>query len=903
VASPRTALAAVVRQELATARGTARAVLAAAESARNEAQRRRRLVRDAYSTCMAQLADARDHARLDILRRFHREATSLSGNVESLAAICASGAAGASWPAWGPTEPERGARPGLLRIGMIAYDQPPAPGQPPSGRRTALPALVPLLDHAHLDLSGEQSTVDGIIAGLLLRTLGITRPGEVRVTVFDPEHLGGTLAGFAPLGSADLLSFVGPGGLGRLLDDLVEQIRRINESVLAGEYASLAELTAATAGRRPEPWRVVVLLADPASVHDLTGTQQAQLDRIVRTGVACGVHLLVRGLPLAEHAGVHRIEVRGDTATCDSTGDLPIRLDPPPPADRVAMFCRSVADRLRAGPPPAHFSDLEPEKLWTGSSADRLVAPIGDSTNGALVEVTLGDDPPHALVGGPSGSGKTNLVYAWLGALASRYGPDELALYLLDFKEGVSFARFAPSERDPSWLPQVRLAGVNVNGDREFGLAMLRHLGEELRRRAQAAKRFEASKLAELRAEDPDGHWPRIVAVIDEFQVLLTGRDPVAEEAVVLLEDLARRGRSQGIHLVLASQDVSGIEALWGRPGLIGQFTLRIALPKARRILAEQNLAADVIPRFHAVVNADSGVAGANRVVRLPDAGDRVAWRQLQTRLWQARPADLAAPRLFDGDAVPRLPARYRPGVAPVDVPVGSSPGAVLGERIDVESRPALLRLGRMPGRNLAVLGNRTDEACDVLAAAALSLATQGPARFSIACLDQDARPAANRLAEELPDALSYDADGVVGLLAELAGELEEPAAVPHYLIGYAFDAVAGRLAARPAPGKPSGHEHLRAVLARGPEQRLHLLGWWRSVARLRDDLGGIGARFDTIGAWVALDVHGTDLSPLSPQPGGPSWYPRTRRALFFDRSVHRSPEVIIPYEVNSDHT
>jgi hypothetical protein len=74
-------------------------------------------------------------------------------------------------------------------------------------------------------------------------------------------------------------------------------------------------------------------------------------------------------------------------------------------------------------------------------------------------------------------------------------------------------------------------------------------------------------------------------------------------------------------------------------------------------------------------------------------------------------------------------------------------------------------------------------------------------------------------------------------------------------------------------------------------------------VARLRDDLGGVAARFDTIGAWVALDVQGAELSPLSPRPGGPLWYPRVRRALFFDRSVHRTPEVIIPYEVNSDHT
>ncbi len=907
VGSPRNALVAVVRQELATARGTARAVLAAAESARNEAQRRRRLVRDAYATCMAQLADARDAARLDILRRFHHEAASLSGTVESIAADCASGAAGASWPAWAPTEPDRGGRPGLLRFGLIAYDPAAAPGAAPNARPTMLPALVPLLDEAHLELTGEQSTVDAIIAGLLLRTLGISRPGDVQVTVFDPEHLGGTLAGFAPLGSVDLLTFVGPGGLGRLLDDLVEHIRRINESVLAGEYASLAELTAATAGRRPEPWRVVVLLADAASAEDLSTAQRAQLDRIVRTGVACGVHLIARGLPLPERPAVQRIVVDGTSATCDTTGDLPIRVDPPPPTERVTAYCRSVADRLRAGPPPARFADLEPVTCWTGSSADRLSAPIGDSTDGSLIEVVLGDDPPHALIGGPSGSGKTNLVYAWLGSLATRYGPEELALYLLDFKEGVSFARFVPGPRDPSWLPQVRLAGVNVNGDREFGLAMLRHLGEELRRRAQAAKRFGASKLAELRVEDPDGHWPRLVAVIDEFQVLLTGRDAVADEAVTLLEDLARRGRSQGIHLILASQDVSGIEALWGRSGLISQFTLRIALPKARRVLAEHNLAADVIPRFHAVVNADSGMPGANRVVRLPDAGDRTAWRQLQTRLWKARPDYLAPPRLFDGDAVPRLPDRYRPGLGSplpdATADVGSSPGAVLGERIDVESRPALLRLGRMPGRNLAVLGNRTDEACDVLAAAALSLANQGPARFSIACLDPAAQPAANRLAAELPTAACYDADGILDLLAALADELEQPAPVPHYLIGYAFDAAAGRLAAKPGAGRPSGHEQLRAVLARGPEQRLHLLGWWRSVSRLRDDLGGIGARFDTIGAWVALDVHGPDLSPLSPQPGGPAWYPRTRRALYFDRSVHRCPEVIIPYEVNSDHT
>ena len=864
----RNALVAAVRQELAEARGAARAVLAAAESARGEAQLRRRLVRDAYATCLNQLAEARDTARRDIEHRYQAEAARLAGNVRHVAALSAAGAAGLPWRMWSPTEPEPGTRPGLLRIGTLGVED-----------AVALPGLIPLLDAAHLALTGPPDTVDGVLTGLLLRALGSTRPGEVQLTVYDPEHLGGALAPFAPLG----ISFVGPGGLGGLLDGLVEHICRVNETVLAGEHSCLADLIAAGTGPRPEPWQVVVLLADQATAAELTGAQRAQLDRIVRTGVACGVHLVVRGLELADHPTVRRIAVREQTATCDLTGDLEIRLDPPPPADRVAAFCRATAERLRAGPPPARMSDLEPAKLWSESSTHGLIAPIGDSTDGdgVLIEVPLGDDPPHALIGGPSGSGKTNLLYAWLAALATRYGPEELALYLLDFKEGVSFARFVPGPRDSSWLPQVRLAGINVNSDREFGLAMLRHLSEELRTRAQAAKRHDAAKLSELRAEDPHGHWPRIVAVIDEFQVLLAGRDAVADEAVTLLEDLARRGRSQGIHLILASQDVSGIEALWGRSGLIGQFTLRIALPKARRILADDNLAAAVIPRHHAVVNAESGAAGANLVVRLPDAGDRNAWRGLQRRLWRARPAGCEQPRLFDGDAVPRLPDACRPAgpVPDADAPVGSSPGAVLGERIDVAARPARLRLGRMPGRNLAVLGTRLDEACDVLAAAALSLAAQGPAHFSVLCLDPDAGRPAARLVAELPSADWYDDVADVPVLDR-----------PHYVLGYALDAIR-------AP------EKLRRLLTDGPEQRTHVLGWWRSVARMRDSLGGPGARLDAIGAWVALDVQGADLAPLHPQPGGPVWYPRRRRGLFFDRSVHRTPEVIIPYEVNSDHT
>ncbi|MFI7070995.1 FtsK/SpoIIIE domain-containing protein [Micromonospora sediminicola] len=886
MADVRAQLVTRVRGMLSDALGATRTRLTAAEAELAAGRDRLARTRRAAAAVPDRVGAARDRRLAEIDARHTARLAELARRAAAAAGREAPGAASVPWDRWQPTPAGRAEPPGAVRIGTVRLT-----GADP------VPALVPLLDAGHVHLAGgDPAGLAAVVPALLLRAVGRADPGGVRLHGYDPEHLGGGLAGFAPLGTAGLLTFVGPGGLSRLLDDLVEQIRRINATVLAGEYASLRELAAAT-GRRPEPWRVAVLLGG----DELSRHERGQLDRVVRTGAACGVHLVVRGIDLPDDRTVTRIVVDPDDARI---AGLPVVLDAPPPAALVTETCRAVASRVAAGPPPTPFTDLlpPPDDYWREDSAHGLSAPIGEGPHGRPVLLTLGDYPPHALIGGPSGTGKTNLIFAWIGALAARYSPAELEFYLLDFKEGVSFARFAQGRRDPSWLPHMRLVGINVNTDREFGLALLRFLAEELRRRADAAKKHEVTKLAELRAVDPTGHWPRIVAVVDEFQALLAGRDVVAREAADLLEDLARRGRSQGIHLVLASQDVRGIEALWGRPALVAQFTLRIALPKALRILAERNDAAQSLPRHHAVVNAESGLAEGNEVARIPSASDWETWSELQHRLWRMRPQDASPARLFDGDAIPRLTEApdFRALTAP-EQGVPRNPVALLGEIIDVQSRSAALRLPRAPGRNLAVLGTRVDEACAVLDAAARSLARQyrpGTARFSIACLDPDADPAARALYEDLAgDASWYDEETVAELMAEVGDGLGAPGAArtPHFLLLFAVDAAAGALAGK--AGTRTGLEQLRRILHDGPERRTHVLAWWRGVARMRVDLGGAGARTDQIGAWVALDVQGGELSAsLYPGSGGPDWYPRPWRGLYFDRAVHRTGQVIIPY-------
>ncbi|HEX4703638.1 MAG TPA: FtsK/SpoIIIE domain-containing protein [Pseudonocardiaceae bacterium] len=817
---------------------------------------------------------------------------------------CAPGAAGEPWQTWLGrigTADGTGALPELWRIGTAVADQAP--------ERVPFPVAVPLLDSAHVQVSTTPETRaagEALVEALLLRVLSYLQPGLAHVHVWDTGQLTGSLPGLYPLTRAGLLTVHDPARPEELLDELSEHVRRVHTGVLAGGDTSIGAVSG-RAGRRTEPWRLAVLFGDRQALkNDL----QQRLQRIARNGLPAGVQLIVVDVPLTVNSPMETVTfIDEHVARCSMSGPVAtFTPDEPLPRAAVPGACAVIAEDLQGRRSRVcTFADLLPEPLWQQRSAAGLGATIGWHEE-LPVDVVLGDSSPHALVGGPSGSGKTNFLYMLLGGLAARYSPDELELYLLDFKEGVSFAQFAPGRRDPSWLPHARLVGVNVNADREFGVALLKFLADTMRYRADAAKQYEVTKLEELRAEDPGGRWPRIVAVIDEFQYLFAERDAVATNAARLLEDVARRGRSQGIHLVLASQDVSGIEAFWGKPAIFEQFILRIALPKARRVLVELNDAAVELPRWHAVVNHESGVRHGNQTARIPDATSRGTFDELQRRLFRLG-TSLPPPRLFDGSHVPALAdtpdyraLRPRPGV----------PSALLGQIIDVAGSAAATTLSGAPGSNLAVIGSTVAEAASVLGAAALSVARQhipDAARFTLCPLVGDATAPVAELAQRLRlaghDVDVIERDELRMLIAELALTLtaaRSGAAAdvfrPHYVFCYGVDAAHALLEAKDPAMPVSGLEHLRTVLRHGPEHHTHVFGWWRGVGRLKASLP-IGSVED-IGPWVAFDVQGQELSVLAPGQVIP-WSPRPGRGLFFDRFADSRPQVIIPFDIDKD--
>ncbi|MET8836245.1 FtsK/SpoIIIE domain-containing protein [Micromonospora sp. NPDC004540] len=773
------------------------------------------------------------------------------------------------------------------------------------------PVLVPLGAGAHLaiDTDARDPRVGELLRALVVRLLAAAPAGTVRVAGIDPAAFGAAFLPLRPLLDA--------GVLGPAATTVAETTALLDA---AERHARSAQAAV------PEDRELLLLVAASAPAP----RELARLAALTHAGPAAAVCVLLAGHPAAGPGEApplgattqlrlnERYALVGDPPgrpfSADGSGlAAPVVLDGDPSHAAVTALARRLAEAARRAT-AVTFADLLPARRWAESSGAGLRTvlgragrqlPLGASDAaprpGAVgrepVTVAFDDATPHWLVGGRTGAGKTVFLLDVLYGLAARYSPAELQLLLLDFKEGVSFTEFVPTERDPSWLPHARAVGIE--SDREYGVAVLRELRAELTRRADLLKRHGVSKLADL---PPNARPPRIVTVVDEFHVLFAGNDPLARQAVDLLEELARKGRSYGLHLVLASQSTTGIEALYGRAeAIFGQFPLRVALPGGGGVLDPLNDAAKTLTLGTAVVNTAGGTAGADTEVHFPDAHAAAAeLAALRHELFAARPAGARPPAVFRGYETPRLAddptwAGLAPGTEP--------PLALVGRTVDVAGSTAAFRLDAAPGRHLAVVGTAAAGA-DVLRSATLGLARQhapATARFLFAPLAPGTTETADDLAMTLAatghPVRRLDAAALRAHLAELAGA-PDPGAGRTYLVVFGMDAAAGALAATDPETFRSGHDDLRAVLRQGPGHGVHVLGWWRGLRRLAEDLGGSQNR-DDVACLVALNVPAADLG-LHLGAHDLGYAPRDGRALLVDRHEHRTA-LVVPYAADGD--
>ena len=232
----------------------------------------------------------------------------------------------------------------------------------------------------------------------------------------------------------------------------------------------------------------------------------------------------------------------------------PLRLSPESAAAGTPLAGPvDFAEQLGIEDPAA----LDLRRLWAPRRGDQsfLRVPIGAGDTHQPVLLDLKESAelgmgPHGLCVGATGSGKSELLRTLVLALAATHPPEDLAMVLVDYKGG---ATFAPLAR----LPHI--AGTITNLEHRGGLAERVHasLAGEVERRQRVLRDAgdlpDIATYATARAERPDlPPLPHLLVIIDEFGELLTA----SPEFIDLLLSIGRIGRSIGVHLLLASQRI-----------------------------------------------------------------------------------------------------------------------------------------------------------------------------------------------------------------------------------------------------------------------------------------------------------------------------------------------------------
>ncbi len=339
--------------------------------------------------------------------------------------------------------------------------------------------------------------------------------------------------------------------------------------------------------------RLLVVVPDAGSVSE------ASLTRILSEGDQLGISVVVGADAVERMAGEVRqiahvtrgalIDARSGVST-EQIAFEGVTAQQAENAARLLAPLRDVTKRSAAGEIPESVLLLDLLDLvdcgtsditarWDATRGSRgLGADIGVSGAG-VHHLDLRVHGPHGLVAGTTGAGKSELLQSIVAALAATHSPTRLNFVLIDYKGGAAF-------KDCVELPHT--VGFFTDLDAHLALRALTSLNAELKKREHVLAEFGAKDLMELEEINPDKAPANLLIVFDEFAFLKR----TVPEFVVGVIDIAQRGRSLGVHLLLATQRPSGVVD----ENIRANTNLRIALR-----VADERDSEDVIERPDAV--------------------------------------------------------------------------------------------------------------------------------------------------------------------------------------------------------------------------------------------------------------------------------------------------------------
>lgn len=454
-----------------------------------------------------------------------------------------------------------------------------------------VPVVARLRECGGVGVAGQQQVADQLTYSIVAQLAGLHSPAELVIAAaMSPESrdrweflkwLPHSTSEFTPLAADHLaMSPVGNAKLVAALEDLIDARSEVRRDDTA-----------------PPPLPVVIVVVDDAAPID-----RSRMVQVAERGPAQGIHVVwcapsVERLPAAcrTFLAVDPNTMVGTVGFVQAGTEVrPIELEPidAVTASRVA---RALAPVVDGGAVLEDQSDLPrsvsfvamlghdvadgPDDIverWKGSNSlppepgaarlrrdNHLRAFVGQGASDRFF-LDLRGQGPHALVGGTTGAGKSEFLQSWVLGMAAGHSPTRVNFLFIDYKGGAAFA-------DCINLPHS--VGLVTDLSPHLVKRALTSLTSELRRREHILNRRKAKDLLELeRRNDPECP-PSLVIIVDEFAALVS-EVPEFVEGVV---NIAQRGRSLGLHLILATQRPAGVI----KDNLRANTNLRIALRMA----------------------------------------------------------------------------------------------------------------------------------------------------------------------------------------------------------------------------------------------------------------------------------------------------------------------------------
>lgn len=471
-----------------------------------------------------------------------------------------------------------------------------------------VPIVADLREAGNIGVAGGGADADGVARGIVTQLFALHSPAELAIAALTSRSsremwdwlkwLPHTASPHSPLPGDHLADTPGRGTA------LLARIEELIESRSGGAPAELRtplhpDITAdPPTPPAPITPNLVVIVEDDAPVD------RARLVRIAERGPDVGVHVVwcaanVAALPAAcrsyisvdeaidgANAGHVRLGERFYPVTVETVAvevaagvarHLSPVVDAGVPIDDDSDLPRAISYLRLAGTDLAERSEAIIERWKQNNSlTPRDGSPPQSRKHDATLRGLIGHNGqdafhldlrtqgPHALVGGTTGAGKSEFLQAWVMGMATAHSPDRVTFLFVDYKGGAAFA-------DAVALPHA--VGLVTDLSPHLVRRALTSLRAELHYREHLLNRKKAKDLVSLeRTGDPEAP-PSLIIIVDEFAALAK-EIPEFVDGVV---DIAARGRSLGLHLILATQRPAGVI----KDNLRANTNLRIALRMA----------------------------------------------------------------------------------------------------------------------------------------------------------------------------------------------------------------------------------------------------------------------------------------------------------------------------------